>query len=63
MNLLSFLIIGLIGLKALLLIVTYFLWRSSTRLRDTNRMIFLMKRGGTINEKNLEELKNSKSIM
>jgi hypothetical protein len=63
MNLLSFLIIGLIGLKALLLIVTYFLWRSSTRLRDANRMIFLMKRGGTINEKNSEELKNSKSIM
>ncbi len=57
MALSSILIVALVVTKVLLLGVIYLLWRSNTRLREANRMIFMMKRKGLINEKQLEELR------
>jgi hypothetical protein len=37
------------------------LWAPNTRLKEANRMIFMMKRKGLINEKQLEELRRASS--
>jgi hypothetical protein len=56
-------IIALAINQTLLLLVIYFLWRSNTRLREANHMIFLMKRRSTINEKHLEELRKNNKLV
>ena len=61
MPLTTLLIVALVITKVLLLAVIYFLWRSNTRLKEANRMIFMMKRKGLINEKQLEELRRTGS--
>jgi hypothetical protein len=57
----TLLIVALVVTKVLLVAVIYFLWRSNTRLKEANRMIFMMKRKGLINEKQLEELRRASS--
>jgi hypothetical protein len=57
----TLLIAALVVTKVLLVAVIYFLWRSNTRLKEANRMIFMMKRKGLINEKQLEELRRASS--
>ena len=59
MSLTTLLIVALVVTKVLLLAVIYFLWRSNTRLKEANQMIFMMKRKGLINEKQLEELRRA----
>ncbi len=59
MTLTTALIIALLVSKALLIAVIYFLWRSNTRLKEANHIIFLMRRRGIINEKDLEELRKT----
>ncbi|QHT68958.1 hypothetical protein GXP67_21050 [Rhodocytophaga rosea] len=59
MDLLSVLFILLLITKAILLVVIYFLWRSNSRLKEANHIIFLMKRRGIINEKLLEEIRKA----
>ncbi len=59
MELSTVLIVALVVTKVLLLGVIYLLWRSNTRLKEANRMIFMMKRKGLINETQLEELRRS----
>ncbi len=61
MSLTTLLIVALVVTKVLLVGVIYFLWRSNTRLKEANRMIFMMKRKGLINEKQLEELRRADS--
>ena len=61
MSLNTLLIVALVVTKVLLVAVIYFLWRSNTRLKEANRMIFMMKRKGLINEKQLEELRRASS--
>jgi hypothetical protein len=61
MQLIHVLIAALIVTKVLLGAVIYFLWRSNTRLKEANQMIFMMKRKGLINEKQLEELRRANS--
>jgi|GEM_PF-2981769 len=61
MTLTTLLIVALVVTKVLLLAVIYFLWRSNTRLKEANQMIFMMKRKGLINEKQLEELRRANS--
>jgi hypothetical protein len=61
MDLLTLLIIALVVSKVLLLTVIYFLWRTNTRLKEANHMLFLLKRRGFINEQQLESLKNTDS--
>lgn len=51
------LIIALVISKVLLITVIYFLWRSNTRLREANHIIFLMRIRGLINENDIEELR------
>jgi hypothetical protein len=58
----TILIIALIVSKVLLLTILYFLWRSNTRLKEANHIIFLMKRRGIINEKQLAELKKNDKV-
>ena len=53
------LLLALIVSKVLLITVIYFLWRSNTRLKEANHIIFLMRRRGIINEKDLEELRKT----
>jgi hypothetical protein len=55
----TLLLLALIVSKILLLTVIFFLWRSNTRLKEANHIIFLMRRRGIINEKDLEELRKS----
>jgi hypothetical protein len=59
MELSTILIVALLVTKVLLLGVIYLLWRSNSRLKEANRMIFMMKRKGLINEKQLEELRKA----
>ncbi len=59
MTLTTALIIALLVSKALLIAIIYFLWRSNTRLKEANHIIFLMRRRGIINEKDLEELRKT----
>jgi hypothetical protein len=61
MSLTTLLIVALVVTKVLLVAVIYFLWRSNTRLKEANQMIFMMKRKGLINEKQLEELRRANS--
>lgn len=55
------LLLALIVSKVILITVIYFLWRSNTRLREANHIIFLMRRRGLLNEKDLEELRKTAS--
>lgn len=59
MELIYVLIAALVVTKVLLVAALYFLWRSNTRLKEANQMIFMMKRKGLINEKQLEELRRA----
>jgi len=59
MDLTTVLIAALVVSKILLLAVIYFLWRSNTRLKEANQIIFMMKRRGIVNEKQLEELRRA----
>ena len=61
MTIATALLIALIVSKVLLITVIYFLWRSNSRLREANHIIFLMRRRGIINEKDLEELRKTVS--
>jgi hypothetical protein len=61
MSLTTLLIVALVVTKVLLVTVIYLLWRSNTRLKEANQMIFMMKRKGLINEKQLEELRRANS--
>ena len=61
MNAVDALLIALVVSKVLLLTVIYFLWRSNTRLKEANHIIFLMRRRGMINEEELEELRKNAS--
>jgi hypothetical protein len=58
MSTIDALLLALIVSKVVLITVIYFLWRSNSRLREANHIIFLMKRRGIVNEKDLEELRN-----
>ncbi len=62
MTLTTALLIALLVSKALLIAVIYFLWRSNSRLKEANHIIFLMRRRGIINEKELEELRKSATV-
>lgn len=53
------LLLALVVSKVLLITIIYFLWRSNTRLKEANHIIFLMRRRGVINEKDLEELRKT----
>ncbi|MFC5539066.1 hypothetical protein ACFPQ1_32465 [Rhodocytophaga aerolata] len=55
----TLLLLALIVSKILLLTVIFFLWRSNTRLKEANHIIFLMRRRGIINEKDLEDLRKT----
>lgn len=57
MSTVNALLFALIVSKVILITVIYFLWRSNTRLREANHIIFLMRRRGVVNEKDLEELR------
>jgi uncharacterized membrane protein len=57
MSTVAALLIALLVSKVLLLTVIFFLWRSNGRLKEANHIIFLMRRRGIINEKDLEELR------
>jgi hypothetical protein len=61
MTIATALLIALLVSKVLLITVIYFLWRSNRRLREANHIIFLMRRRGIINEKDLEELRKGAS--
>jgi len=61
MTIATALLIALVVSKVLLLTVIYFLWRSNTRLKEANHIIFLMRRRGIINEKDIEELRKTAS--
>jgi len=56
MDLNTILIIALIILKVSFLTIIYFLWRANTRLKEVNHIIFLMRRSGLINERDIEEI-------
>ena len=53
------LLTALIVSKVLLITVIYFLWRTNKNLKEANHIIFLMRRRGVINEKDLEELRKA----
>lgn len=59
MSVLNALLLALVVSKVLLVSLIYFLWRSNSRLKEANHIIFLMRRRGIINERELEELKKA----
>jgi hypothetical protein len=59
MSAVNALLLALVVSKVLLISVIYFLWKSNSRLKEANHIIFLMRRRGIVNEKDLEELRKA----